>query len=134
MILLSLVFVIIGVVLSLMLRQPIAINGTDPKLGTVKYDIELLDAPVATGSKLQWLEWVLTRSPFGSSLLRMLLDKNKMYKMRDLAAQIPLPPLHFPMRRLNAEQYEAATSPTWKEDLAKVRFFLFNSARDNCLF
>jgi hypothetical protein len=49
---------------------------------------------------------ILTETPLGPFLRRFLLDTNGFFRLRELASQIPdLPPLYFPMHRLNASAH-----------------------------
>lgn len=74
------------------------------KLGDPAYDMVPIQSPSASSTLLKVLTYVLTRSPLGPTIRRVLLKDNKIYLLRDLASQIKLPPLHFPMRRLSKEE------------------------------
>lgn len=58
-------------------------------LSTHGYDIVIMDAPVATGTLLHVLAWVLTQPAIGPLLTRFLLNNNKVWHIRELAAQVP---------------------------------------------
>jgi len=84
---------------------PITAGETYP-IGNVKYDITPLTAPAASGFLLEILSYIISRSRFGPSISRKLLNDNRIEEIRELAAQIDLPPMYFPMRRYNAEEWK----------------------------
>jgi Asp-tRNA(Asn)/Glu-tRNA(Gln) amidotransferase A subunit family amidase len=73
----------------------------------IKYDIEPASAPVATGRFLSMLSYLFTQTRFGPSFMRLLLDMNKISRLRELASQVTLPPLYFPVRRFNKEELDS---------------------------
>lgn len=80
-------------------------------LGNMTYEYAGLVAPVATGSMLTLQSWILTSTPLGPFLRRVLLNDNKLHMLRELAKQIPyVAPLHFPMRRLSSEAHAVHTN------------------------
>lgn len=72
------------------------------------YSIKILDAPVANGIVLHILSAVLNSPILGNALRRMLLNDNGLYHLPELAAQTKIPPLHFPMHRVSAEEWNIA--------------------------
>ena len=79
-------------------------------LGDPTYDLEEIDAPVATGTKLRIITWVLADSPVGSLLRRVLLNQNGADELQDLALQVvdegKSTVVNQPMRRLNAAEWK----------------------------
>ena len=63
------------------------------------FTLEQVLAPKAAGALLVVLDFVLRRSPLGPPLRRKLLNDNELRIVRELAAQIDMPPLHHPMHR-----------------------------------
>ena len=102
---------VVGVLISLCFQPDSPITGNKIKLGQQGYTVEILDAPTATSTLLDVLSYVLTKSRFGPALRRHLLNTNNIALLRDMASQIDHPPMSFPMRRVNAAQYEALSSP-----------------------
>eukprot|EP00606_Chrysophyceae_sp_TOSAG23-5_P001216 GSChrysophyteH2.ASY1.ANO1.150.1 assembled CDS len=73
-----------------------------PVLGDTTYNMNVLDAPVATGLKLRVISWILVHSPLGPSLRKLLLKNNNMHYLRALSSQVPAsskPPLTHPINR-----------------------------------
>jgi hypothetical protein len=113
--------IISGVVTSVLLSfflssyEPIT-NGKAFSLTQNRYDIELTKAPIATGFLLEIISYIFTKSKLGPTVVRSLLKDNKVVNIRELAAQIELPPMYFPMRRLTREEhsayYKEAVSPS----------------------
>ncbi|KAJ1428521.1 amidase signature domain-containing protein [Ochromonadaceae sp. CCMP2298] len=87
------------------------ITGQKFKLGTPGYDKTALEAPVATSTLLQVLSFLLTRMPFSPALRRALINKNNIADLRELASQIQIPPLTFPMMRVSLKEYQELTTP-----------------------
>lgn len=114
---------VVGAVISLFLIPNTPISGTRIVLGTLGYDIEVLDAPVADSVMLDALSYVLTRTRFGPFIRRFLLDNNKISDLRELASQMDIPPMYFPMRRLSADKYNQLTSP---EAVSETQQILIN--------
>jgi hypothetical protein len=114
---------IVGVVISLLFR------GHDPITGKrlliwrsdspIEYDIKPATAPVATGKFLDVLSFLFTKTRFGPSIMRQLLNDNGIVNLRELASQITLPPMYFPMRRLNKaelQKYKSEMDPGFTVD------------------
>eukprot|EP01032_Pedospumella_encystans_P013916 gene13916-16003_t len=101
---------VIGIIASLCFQPDAPITGFKTILGTQGYDITVLEAPVAKSTLLDVLSFALTRTRFGPAIRRHLLNNNKIADLRDLASQIELPPMSFPMRRVNAQHYDELTS------------------------
>eukprot|EP00606_Chrysophyceae_sp_TOSAG23-5_P001189 GSChrysophyteH2.ASY1.ANO1.1659.1 assembled CDS len=81
-------------------------HSTVPVLGDTTYNVNILDAPVATGMKLRFLSWLLVQTPLGPALRRHLLKNNNFHNLRGLSAQIPgsgHPPLTHPVNRHPAQ-------------------------------
>ena len=80
------------------------------ELGDPAYDLEKIDAPVATGIKLRIISWVLADSPVGPLLRRFLINQNGADELQDLALQVVdrgrSSVMNQPMYRLSA--------PDWK--------------------
>lgn len=91
----------------------VSVNKTQTPilLGNMTYEYGQLIAPVATGPMLTFQSWVLTSSPLGPFLRRVLLNDNNLHILRELAKQIPyVQPLHYPMRRLSINDHNQHTS------------------------
>jgi len=94
----------------LVLEEPVLRVSDSPLILTdPSYRYDNIDAPIATGWKLQLLSYILTRTRFvGPLILRRLCYNNGVTKIRQLASQIPkdlgVMPLHFPLQRLNKSQ------------------------------
>ena len=87
--------------------RPLDVTHPSIILGTSGYDIRPIKAPVVSGYALKFFSDLLTKTPLGLTARRFLLQDNGLYKIRELAAQLPdAPPLHFPMRRLNKSERE----------------------------
>ena len=100
--LLGLISVLALSYISHLTTHPIDVTHPSVVLGDPAYDIEPLKAPIVSGYPLKLFSDLLTKSFLGSTLRRFLLQDNGLYKLRELASQLPnAPPLHFPMRRLN---------------------------------
>jgi hypothetical protein len=104
MIKIALVVVLVGVLAAFLFHSETPITGKKFILGQVGYDIVPLQAPSATSLKLDVLSYILTRSIFGASIRRILLNDNKVANVREIASQIDLPPMFYPMKRLNKQQ------------------------------
>lgn len=87
-------------------------------LGTQGYDIGSLKAPSADSLKLDILSYILTKTPFGPAICRILLNQNKVFNLRELGDQIKLPPLEFPMRRLNKAERSAYDKIAQQSDVS----------------
>lgn len=84
------------------------------RLGDLNYVYPAVKAPTATGTFLRVQSWLLTESPISPFLRRVLVNNNNIVNLRQLAIQTDLPPLHFPIARLNAKDYQehAEATPT----------------------
>ena len=85
-------------------------------LGSPAYDMQSIVAPDASGLLLTSLTYLLTATPLGPSIRRLLLNDNKVEILRELAAQtLDTPPMYYPMRRVGKVIHEAhaaaASSP-----------------------
>lgn len=69
------------------------------------FRLKAVDAPVATGFMLDLIATAMTKTRFGPFLRRLVVNDIGVHKLRDLASQIDLPPLHFPMHRLSAKDW-----------------------------
>ena len=101
--------VFLGVLVLVLLRYqvpPICAHENDCNNLYIQeaYDIESIHAPTADGSFLSILSLLLARSFLGPFLRRSLLNDNNLVRLRELASQIDLPPLHFPVVRRGVEE------------------------------
>lgn len=85
-----------------------SITGDAIILGSGGYDIRILSSPVATGRTLQVITYALTYFNLGGSIRRKLLNDNHVEVLRELASQVVTPPMHYPMHRLNADEWNKA--------------------------
>ena len=69
-----------------------------------------MKAPVATGYVLQVLSSVLAESVLGNALRRILLNDNGIVLLRELASQIELGPLHFPMHIVSQQEWDKSNA------------------------
>jgi hypothetical protein len=69
------------------------------QLNDKSYDVTLIQSPIATGTFLEYLSWLISQSRFGPFLRRVLLNKNHLFMLRELAHQIEEPPLFQPIKR-----------------------------------
>jgi HAMP domain-containing protein len=109
-----------------LLLQPLALDSSaealaDPSmtLGEGGYDIVPIDAPAAAGPALQALAWLFSRRALGPLLARGLLNQNGVWRLRELAAQVPehVVQRYLPLHRVTAAEYDAhsalaSASPT----------------------
>ena len=103
------VVVVIVAVLLLGFIPDTPITGDTVILGRGGYNIKMLQAPVVKGVLLQFFSALLTKTRFGPVLRRVLLNGNGIVFIRELASQITLPPLHFPIRRVGREELFAVS-------------------------
>ena len=108
---------------SLCFRSDTPITGDKIRLGDTKYNSKRIDAPTATSYLLDSLSYLLTRTIFGRSIRRILLDQNEIVNLRELGCQITIPPLNFPMKRLTTSQYNEIKS---KSSIDDANHFLLN--------
>ena len=83
-------------------------NDSVLRLGDSRYDMADIQAPVATGIWLEFLSYLLSYSRLGPRLRRHLLDENNVANIRQLASQIELPPLQYPIYRVTDEEWDLA--------------------------
>lgn len=121
---------VVGIIASLCFQPDAPITGFKTILGTQGYDITVLEAPVAKSTLLDVLSFVLTRTRVGPAIRRHLLNNNKISDLRDLASQIELPPMGYPMRRVNAQQYDELTSTN---DVEQARTIIKEGFESNLL-
>ncbi len=111
----------LAVLAAVFYQSETAITGDKIILGTEGYDMIPLAAPAATSTMLDALSYILTKSIFGHSLRRMLLNDNRIALVRELSAQINLPPLFYPMKRLKKSQLvDAETEKAQQAELDAV--------------
>lgn len=111
------VSIVTAVIVSFLFQGDVPITGTKVKLGTPGYDIQDVSTPVATGTLLEYLAYLFTQSRFGPSIRRYLLNDNHVEIARDLAAQIHLSPLYYPMRRVGKDELYAISE---EESIAQL--------------
>lgn len=104
--------------------EPLSSHGH--VLGSGGYNIVSLAAPIATGSILEIIAAVLSNVYIGPPLRRMLLNDNNIVKLRELASQLPLEPLHFPMDRVNSVQWNEAAKLSASFETSFQKNFLLN--------
>lgn len=116
---------------SLCFRSDTPITGDKIKLGDIKYNSKRIEAPAATSYLLDTLSYILTRTIFSRSIRRILLDQNEIVNLRELACQITIPPLNFPIKRLSTSQYNELKSKSSTDDTSD---FLLNGISSLLLF
>lgn len=79
-------------------------NGLKYPLEKNDYDIINAVAPAASGFLVEIFGYIVSKSRFGPWIVRLLLNDNRPEEIRELAAQIDLPPMYFPVRRYSAEE------------------------------
>lgn len=89
---------------------------TAVKLGDPTYDIKSLQSPSTNSLILQVVEYVLTQTRLGPFIRLTLLRENNVRQLRELSAQIKIPPIYYPMRRLNAEDRAAVEAHNCQSD------------------
>lgn len=104
------VVAVVAVLFSLCFIPDTPITGKKIELGAGGYDISVLAAPVATSTFLDVLSFLMTKTRVSPAIRRFMLNNNNIANLRELSAQIDLPPMSFPMRRLGAEKYHQLTS------------------------
>jgi Asp-tRNA(Asn)/Glu-tRNA(Gln) amidotransferase A subunit family amidase len=105
------IFTIFAIFLAFSFRNHEAITGKKIILGDLTYDIKKATAPKVDRTLLKIFSYIATETRFGPWIVRQLLNDNGVVNLRELSAQIVLPPLYFPMRKLNLkeqEQYNAS--------------------------
>jgi Asp-tRNA(Asn)/Glu-tRNA(Gln) amidotransferase A subunit family amidase len=92
--------------------QPLALDsapssGSGNVLGEGGYDIIPIDAPAASGTTLRLLAWLFARRSLSPLLARGLLNQNGVWKLRELAEQVPetVVQRHLPLHRLGAAEH-----------------------------
>lgn len=127
---------IFGVILYFLLNTEQSIDGSRITLGDTNYHCEIIDAPVSTGILLKITSIIASKSIFGPTIRRMLMNNNGMIYLRELAAQTHLEPLYYPMRRLSKTEREAneagaVNSEEYFKAILKNGFEIHNE--DDCL-
>ncbi|KAL3907512.1 MAG: hypothetical protein SGILL_008844, partial [Bacillariaceae sp.] len=94
-------------------REDLLANTPLEKWPTLGHDYNIVDiqAPAASGKMLQFLSYLVAKSPLSPWILRGMLDKNKVYQIRELVHGYPnifanLPPKHFPVHKASREQIQ----------------------------
>lgn len=100
-----------AVSIALVMQSEAPITGNRVELGKSGYDVLPLQAPAVTAGLLQSFSFLATKTRFGQYIRRYLLEKNGLVILRELSAQIDLPPMHYPIRRLNREEWAAVAAP-----------------------
>lgn len=118
-----LLFVFIAIIIGLLLQADPGITGDKIVLGDPTYDIEPISAPVASSVLLEILAYLFTRTFIRPVIFRKLLNDNHIIRVRELASQIHLPPLYFPMRRVPAEKLNSISK---EESDNQLNSFLIN--------
>jgi Asp-tRNA(Asn)/Glu-tRNA(Gln) amidotransferase A subunit family amidase len=76
------------------------------------YNVVDFKAPAASGFPLNMVAYLVAKSPLSPWILRHMLDRNKVYSIRELVASTPvirdLPPTHFPVHRASWQQVQEA--------------------------
>lgn len=103
----AVVVAVFCVVIYFLLVQEQAINGKRIILGDTKYQFDVIEAPANTGVVLKIAAFIASKSIFGPTIRRLLMNENGMVYLRELAAQTNLVPLYYPLRRLNKEERKA---------------------------
>ena len=93
------------------LLSPVPLGASPPvsvQLGDLRYDIVPIDAPSATGPVLSALAALFTAPPVGPLLVRGLLNQNGVWKLRELARQVPdsVVQRFLPIQRLSQPEME----------------------------
>ncbi|CAK9055017.1 unnamed protein product [Durusdinium trenchii] len=107
-------------------KMAIAAPKRTQKLGDPTYNIKSMSTPVATGTLLRLLAWILADSPLGPLIRRVLLndENNGSALLQDLALQACDSPGHFalyhPMQRLSNEERARHVEAAKVVDLQKV--------------
>lgn len=99
----ALIVAILAIMISFLpdLDVPICLNKLDCNDIDIQiYDIKPVSAPNTTSLLLKIFSFIATRTKIGPPLRRFLLNDNGSPYLRALASQISLPPLHFPVRRV----------------------------------
>lgn len=98
---------VVAVTVTLLLQPDKPITGDKVKLGDTTYDVRVLQAPQTKGPLLASLAYLMTESSFGPWLRRTMLNSNHLEMLRELAAQIKIPPLYFPLHRMGKSERES---------------------------
>lgn len=110
----------LAVIVSVLLIPDVAITGKSIKLGNTDYDVKVITTPVVTGKALEAFSYVATRTRLGPFIRRYLINDNHVEIIRELAAQITLPPMYFPMRRVGKERLYALNEEESDKQLSEV--------------
>ncbi len=112
--------VALAIMASVLLIPDVAITGKVVKLGNLEYDVKVINTPVVTGKALEVFSYVATRTRLGPFIRRYLLNDNHVEIIRELAAQINLPPMYFPMRRVGKDQLNAVSEEDSNAQLSNI--------------
>lgn len=104
----TIIVAITAVVLVFLFEPEVPITAKTVILGTKGYDMKPVTAPSADGVLLQVLTYIITRTPIGHAIRRKLLNDNDIHMVRELGAQVEIPPLYFPMRRVGPDYFDDA--------------------------
>jgi Asp-tRNA(Asn)/Glu-tRNA(Gln) amidotransferase A subunit family amidase len=115
--LLIVVIIIVAIFIHLVFHNHEPITGKKIILGNPEYNIKPATAPKLDGQLLKIFAYIATKTRFGPAIIRQLLNDNGIVNLRELASQITLPPLHYPMRRLSKSErvaYKERIDPSGK--------------------
>lgn len=110
----------LAVITRVLLIPDVPITGKVLKLGQASYDVKVLNTPVVTGKALEFFSYIATRTRLGPFIRRYLINDNHVEIIRELAAQITLPPMYFPMRRVNKDRLLAVSEEVSDAQLDEV--------------
>jgi Asp-tRNA(Asn)/Glu-tRNA(Gln) amidotransferase A subunit family amidase len=108
---------VIAIFIHLVFHNHEAITGKKIILGNPEYNIKPAVAPKLDGQLLKIFAYIATKTRFGPTIIRQLLNDNGIVNLRELASQISIPPLHYPMRRLSKSErvaYKERIDPSSK--------------------
>ncbi|GBG25580.1 Glutamyl-tRNAGln amidotransferase subunit A, mitochondrial [Hondaea fermentalgiana] len=109
--------------LSLVREPDVSVNDATTRVGDGAYDLEPLVSPSLTGWPLKVVTKVITASPFGPLILRLLINDMGLHMVREFAAQLPrLTPMYYPMIRIKNDEKAAIAAETLSDlELAMVQ-------------
>jgi hypothetical protein len=93
------------------------ITGERVILNSKGYDIRVIDAPIADGFVLDFFSKIISRTRIGPFIRRLLLNDNMIYNLRELASQIRLEPLFYPIFHLENNVDDAIDAEEYKNIL-----------------
>jgi hypothetical protein len=97
--------VIISLLIITVFQNHETITGKRIILGDRNYDNKVINAPKSNGLLLKLVsDFLQTR--FAPAVVRLLINDNGASNLRELACQITIPSLHYPLRRLNSRERE----------------------------